>query len=1001
MVLEIPHGSEQMIEEWVEVKRQKRGMEALETRQLLAGDLVDAGQVGRIVGGQTEQVSYGWVASLQDGLGHFCGGTLVSPTSVVTAAHCVEGQSTTGFSVVLGRNDLTQADGQRIAVERIISHPEYDTFTNDSDIAILRLSAPANELPLGYLSEFNASLAASGSSALALGWGATREGGSTTNQLRSVTLPIVSNAVANASNAYAGAITAKMLAAGEASGGIDTCQGDSGGPLVVFDSNQTPHLAGIVSWGEGCARPHKYGIYTRVTEFADWITANAEVDSPRGTIDFSASRYLTDATATLSVRDSDLAGQSFVDVQIRAASGDSESLRLTAVARGQFQGEFMITEAPSSANNGVLEVAGAESMTATYVDADDGTGVARNVQSVAQLVVDDFPNSKDNTITISAGETFVGSIDVIEDRDWFRLELPENSGYEIQVELEDGTLNDSVLSLYAADGETLLAVDDDGGRGLGSQTAYFASEPKTIYIEVAGYGSNIGSYFLRVEETSFGDDDHFDVFSLATPLAVGDRASGRINTPRDEDWFQFEAEVGVLYRASVDLRTLGDSTLRLVDQDGRTELRFNDDRSPGDLSSRVYFFLSEPGTYFLEVQGYQGELGTYVVELEQSDDDHGNLPADATAIGELSTAFEFVTGEITEFDEDWFSWDAIQGQFYEFETVFVPPPSGLLDTRIELYDPTGEVLLVANDDHLDRLLSRLTWQAAQDDTYYIRVLGFGEDVGDYELEYRQLSSPPTDDIGNLAELAHELTLPGRNSGRVDYEGDLDWFRFSAVRGYDYRFDVSLGSLSDSVLRLVDAAGQTLVENDDVTSQDLSSVIEWTAPASGEYFLLASGYDGQRGTYRITSEIEGDVNLDGRLDAADLEALQLAVRDQSVDDVFDLSQDGTIDAEDVDVFVQELIGTVRGDTNLDGTVDFADFLALSASFTQSGGWGDGDFDGDGMVAFADFLTLSRNFGTINEVVGRVAEDFMRDDDALLAWLAQKEQRIKDRQWVNPK
>jgi hypothetical protein len=107
-------------------------------------------------------------------------------------------------------------------------------------------------------------------SSLVSGWGATAEGGSSAAILQKVRVPIVSNTTCNA--AYGGGITANMLCAGLVEGGKDSCQGDSGGPLVVPDGSGW-RLAGVVSFGNGCARPNFYGVYTRISSFTTWITS--------------------------------------------------------------------------------------------------------------------------------------------------------------------------------------------------------------------------------------------------------------------------------------------------------------------------------------------------------------------------------------------------------------------------------------------------------------------------------------------------------------------------------------------------------------------------------------------------------------------------------------------------------------------------------------------------------------------------------------------------------
>ena len=107
---------------------------------------------------------------------------------------------------------------------------------------------------------------------------------------------------------------------------------------------------------------------------------------------------------------------------------------------------------------------------------------------------------------------------------------------------------------------------------------------------------------------------------------------------------------------------------------------------------------------------------------------------------------------------------------------------------------------------------------------------------------------------------------------------------------------------------------------------------------------------------------GDVNGDEVVDAQDIDALYAAIASGSTDSVLDLNDDSAVSVADVDFLVTEILQIRRGDLDLNGKVDFADFLLLSATFGNSEAtWSDGDFDGDGNVAFADFLSLSANFG----------------------------------------
>lgn len=106
---------------------------------------------------------------------------------------------------------------------------------------------------------------------------------------------------------------------------------------------------------------------------------------------------------------------------------------------------------------------------------------------------------------------------------------------------------------------------------------------------------------------------------------------------------------------------------------------------------------------------------------------------------------------------------------------------------------------------------------------------------------------------------------------------------------------------------------------------------------------------------------GDLNRSGAIDAADIDMISIGVREGSVDRLLDRDLNGIVDSDDLSKWLADA-GISNGDTDLNGTVDFTDFLALSSAFGGEGGWGNGDFDGNGTVEFPDFLALSDNFGS---------------------------------------
>lgn len=234
---------------------------------------VHGADVSRIIGGQFASMGqFPHQVSLQLNGRHHCGGSLISDTIIVTAAHCTKGQSPNQMMAIVGTNDLSAGNGQTFGIAQFIIHPQYNAQSQDFDMSLIRLSSPVSlggAVQAIQLAEADTNYEADTMATIS-GFGAINQNLQLPNRLKFAQVQLWSRDFCNAQNIPG--LTDRMVCAGHPSGQVSSCQGDSGGPLTVDGK-----LFGVVSWGFGCGAKGRPAMYTYVGALRSWIKDNANV----------------------------------------------------------------------------------------------------------------------------------------------------------------------------------------------------------------------------------------------------------------------------------------------------------------------------------------------------------------------------------------------------------------------------------------------------------------------------------------------------------------------------------------------------------------------------------------------------------------------------------------------------------------------------------------------------------------------------------------------------
>ncbi|NXD00306.1 TMPS4 protease, partial [Certhia familiaris] len=239
---------------------------------LLCSNCGQSVRTPRVLGGSPAAIeAWPWQVSLQYRKEHICGGSIIGPGWVLTAAHCFKNNPIIQSWRVKAGSDLLSG-AATFAVEKVFLAEVTPASPKDNDIALVKLRSPVQDsdstkpICLPYFDEE----LVPGTPLWVIGWGYTEEHGKLSERLQQAEVELIDEQSCNLA-AYHGDVTDRMLCAGLPQGGVDTCQGDSGGPLLYSGGHW--QVVGIVSWGQGCGTPSTPGVYTSVRAYLDWIYA--------------------------------------------------------------------------------------------------------------------------------------------------------------------------------------------------------------------------------------------------------------------------------------------------------------------------------------------------------------------------------------------------------------------------------------------------------------------------------------------------------------------------------------------------------------------------------------------------------------------------------------------------------------------------------------------------------------------------------------------------------
>ncbi|MBL8481324.1 MAG: Ig-like domain-containing protein [Rhodocyclaceae bacterium] len=645
--------------------------------------------------------------------------------------------------------------------------------------------------------------------------------------------------------------------------GAGTAQGTLRDPFLrVYNASGT-ELAGN---DDGGSNLNSRIVFTASGAGTYFVCAGAFGDALTGTYRLSAG--VADAIAPTLVSISPADGATGVAVgtnisltfseSVRAGSGQimltnldtlaSRTISVTDTSQVTFSGNTMVINPSAdltagghytvSIVNGVVQDAAGNSY----------AGLGYGNYDFTTLSTDDYAASASTTGRLTVGGSATGNIETANDQDWFAVTL--TAGQSVQIDQQgagtgQGTLADSFLRLYNSSG-TLIASNDDGGSNFNSRIMYTPTSTGTYYVAAGGFSTQTGTYRVSVGS----------VDSAAPRLLSSSPADGAAGVaPGANIVLNFSENVRV-----------GAGNFTLTNLDTGTALNIAvTDTSQVTISGST--LTINPASDLTAGRRYALTVGQGVV-LDASGNTYAGLPAGAldfttatpgddyagttATSGRLSVGGS-VTGSIeTRGDQDWFAVSLNAGQTVQLELQGAGSSQGTLaDPYMRLLSSSGSVLATNDNGGGAPYDAHITYTAATAGTYFVSAEAAG---GTYTGTYR-LSAGGDDFLATTATTG-QVSVGGSATGRVEVAGDQDWFAVTLNAGTSYtirEFAASGQTLADTFIRgIYNSAGvlQANTINDDADGS-LSSRVTFAPSVSGTYYIAASGYGSDTGTYSVS------------------------------------------------------------------------------------------------------------------------------------------------------